>query len=371
MCDGIMKNYAITILSTQRPDDKTGVKVFCDSLERELINVGLLVVRMSHHDCSLFCKRACLLFLKLARLAGRDIQQVVSRLTIYIMARSALRRGRPQGVILAQDPITGAAATRMGLPNLVVCHFSDPIGEVIRATPLNRLAYLLLRWTLIRFLRGNRRYLVLTNAVAKVMKKYVPDAKIDIVPTICRMTDFIDPIKHEGFRMVMAGRLERLKGQDRLIRMVQKCDMGGIELHLVGDGPDRHYLENLACELGIANKVKFWGFVERPEDVFRQCDLYIHASHMECMPLAPLEAIFSGIPAWCYEFPGYNDCGLFDGMPHISQSTTPEELARLVMQYSAIGIEGTRHLLNRQQDKARQFKGSVAITRYLELCGNV
>lgn len=364
-------NRAITILSTQRPGDKTGVRVFCDSLERELAKSVLHVDRMTHHDCSVLCQKACVFLLKMSRLAGRAMQQVVARWTIYLMAMSALRRKRPTGVVLAQDPITGAAASRLGLPTLVVCHFSDPVEEILRATPMKRVSACFLRRLMQVFLETNHHYLVLTASVARVMKRYVPNAKIDIVPTICRLPDFLEPIPHEGFRVVMAGRLERLKGQERLIRILPMCGTGDVELHLVGDGPDRQYLENLASELGVASKVKFWGFVEQPEDVFRQCDLYIHASHMECMPLAPLEAIFSGVMAWCYEFPGYNDSGLFDGVPQIPQSITPEALARLVVQFCSMQQDEKKMLSGLQKSKAEQFRGCVAVERYIELCGNI
>ena len=364
-------NRAITILSTQRTDDKTGVRVFCDSIERELTKYGLQVDRISHHDCSTLCQKVCVMLLKISRLAGRDMQQVISRWTIYSMAMSALRRKRPTGVVLAQDPITGAAASRLGLPTLVVCHFSDPIEEILRATPMKKMSAYLLHRLMQVFLKTNHHYLVLTASVAGVMKRYVPDAKIDIVPTICRLPDFLEPIPHKGFRVVMAGRLERLKGQERLIRMLPMCGTEDVELHLVGDGPDRPYLENLACELGVANKVKFWGFVINPENIFRQCDLYIHASYMECMPLAPIEAIFSGIPVWCYEFPGYNDSGLFDEMPQIPQSITPEALARLIVQFCSMKQDKKKTLFGLQKSKADQFRGCVAVERYIELCGNI
>ena len=84
--EDLMTNRAITILSTQHPDDKTVVRVFCDSLERELTRTGLYVDRMTYHDCSVLCKNICIWMLKIAHLAGRGMQYVMSRLTIYIIA---------------------------------------------------------------------------------------------------------------------------------------------------------------------------------------------------------------------------------------------------------------------------------------------
>lgn len=59
--------------------------------------------------------------------------------------------------------------------------------------------------------------------------------------------------------VVFAGRLEREKGCDGLIRAFKICIESDlkVELHIIGPGPQRSNLDKLSQDLGIANHVKF------------------------------------------------------------------------------------------------------------------
>jgi len=362
---------AITILSTQRRDDRTGVRTYCDSLEAALKGVsGCSVRRYSHHECSAAVWRRWIVLLKLSRLLGRGMQQVVQRWMIYGCAKSCIRMNKIEGLVLAQDPITGAAANRLGLKVWTTCHFSDPIEEIFRATPFSGVFRLLMRRSMRWFLAQNARYGVLTKNVAEVMRRYSPQSEINVVPTICRFDHFYEPVPHEGFRIVMAGRLEHLKGQDRLVRMMVHVKDNTVSLWLMGEGPDRAALEKLASDLGVEDRVKFLGFVEKPEDVYRQCDLYIHSSRMECMPLAPIEAVVCGVPAWCYEFPGWNDNGIFDGTPLLNDLSSLESVAGDVERFVATSAVDRRKLLESQRQVACRYLRGEAVREIMRMANH-
>lgn len=65
---------------------------------------------------------------------------------------------------------------------------------------------------------------------------------------------------------------------------------------LVGDGEERQYLETLASDLGIADRVLFKGFVPREEALsfMEQSDVFIMVSDRETFGLAYLEAMAKG-----------------------------------------------------------------------------
>src|SRR5207245_543216 len=63
-----------------------------------------------------------------------------------------------------------------------------------------------------------------------------------------------------GSGVVFVGRLRREKGPDVLIRALRESTW---PLTLVGDGPDRSRLEALARRLGVVDRVRFLGAVER------------------------------------------------------------------------------------------------------------
>jgi glycosyltransferase involved in cell wall biosynthesis len=69
-----------------------------------------------------------------------------------------------------------------------------------------------------------------------------------------------------------------------------------LELHIVGDGPERAALETLAKQLGLADMVKFLGFRSDVDALLAQSHVFVLTSLSEGIPMAILEAMKSGLP---------------------------------------------------------------------------
>jgi peptidoglycan/xylan/chitin deacetylase (PgdA/CDA1 family) len=67
--------------------------------------------------------------------------------------------------------------------------------------------------------------------------------------------------------------------------------MKNVRLLLVGDGPQRRYLENRAAELGIAHKVIFTGIRTDIAELLNIMDVYVNSSVREGVPVSLLEAM--------------------------------------------------------------------------------
>jgi L-malate glycosyltransferase len=63
-----------------------------------------------------------------------------------------------------------------------------------------------------------------------------------------------------------------------------------------GDGPERAALERQARELGLAERIVFAGFVERPGALLGALDVFALTSDTEQMPISVLEAMAVGLP---------------------------------------------------------------------------
>jgi glycosyltransferase involved in cell wall biosynthesis len=98
--------------------------------------------------------------------------------------------------------------------------------------------------------------------------------------------------------MGVVGRLSVEKGVDRAIRLVAALreDYPRLEMHLVGDGPQRTALEGLSAELGVADAVKFWGWRTDGKRFYEMMDLLLLPSHTEGLPNVVLEAMAMGVP---------------------------------------------------------------------------
>ncbi|MGB5531012.1 MAG: glycosyltransferase family 4 protein, partial [Ignavibacteriaceae bacterium] len=68
------------------------------------------------------------------------------------------------------------------------------------------------------------------------------------------------------------------------------------ELWLVGDGPTKPGMEKLVKDLGIESKVRFWGTISHPAEMYHQFSIFALSTHYEGHPLVILEAMSYGLP---------------------------------------------------------------------------
>ncbi len=102
-------------------------------------------------------------------------------------------------------------------------------------------------------------------------------------------------------RVGYVGRLESHKGVDRLVAAV--AETPGVELEVVGDGPERARLEALSTSSGVTRRVGFAGFSEQGElaDVYRRFDAVVAVpslvtpSWIEQFGRVAVEAMASGV----------------------------------------------------------------------------
>jgi len=358
----------ILLLTNQLRTDNSGMRVYGESLEAAMKAAGFAVAYLTHHDCHPFVKRLLVLLIKAVRPLGRDFQQIAVQVFIYGGALDALRTYRPSDwLVLAQDPITGSAAVRRGFSVVVTCHASDFVAEQLAAQRFSAPARGLLRRLMHAFLSRCPRYVTLTSAQAAVIRRDCPNAAISVFPTICRIRPGLPLVPHAGFRVAMMGRLEALKGQERLIEALPLVTDASCEVWLVGAGADEPRLRERAAALGVAGRVRFCGHAARPDALLRECDLYVHTSRMEAMSLSPIEAVCAGLPAWCYETPGSDDFGLFDAMPRLPQETTARQLAAEIDRWIARGPAAARAAWSAQLEKAAVFSPERVAARYVDL----
>ena len=105
------------------------------------------------------------------------------------------------------------------------------------------------------------------------------------------------PIREPGSgrRFVVAGRLARQKGIDRLLPLF--ADLGATDhLTILGDGPDRATLEAAARRLDLDERVRFAGFETTPAGWLAGADAVLIPSRWEGLPNVALEALACGTP---------------------------------------------------------------------------
>jgi glycosyltransferase involved in cell wall biosynthesis len=110
------------------------------------------------------------------------------------------------------------------------------------------------------------------------------------------------PVRHtdKGSRLIFVGRLAAVKGVGVLLDALAtlSAKYPNLRLILVGDGPDRAWLEARATVLGIAERVTITGHIA-PQDVAKrlaESDVFVMASFAEGVPVVLMEAMASELP---------------------------------------------------------------------------
>lgn len=91
--------------------------------------------------------------------------------------------------------------------------------------------------------------------------------------------------------------LKKVKGLEQIIKVLQHYPKIGYII--VGDGPERKNLENLAVTLGVFDQCLFLG--QRPNGIkyFKYFDIYMLTSYSEGFPICGIEAAQSKLPIVC------------------------------------------------------------------------
>lgn len=90
------------------------------------------------------------------------------------------------------------------------------------------------------------------------------------------------------------GRLDAMKAHDILLRALAQVE--NVQAVILGEGDQRAYLEQLAIDLGICNRVQLPGWVDHPRSYLAKFDVVAMPSRSEGFPLAMVEAMLAEKP---------------------------------------------------------------------------
>lgn len=191
--------------------------------------------------------------------------------------------------------------------------FRKPVTISARGSDVNVYKDLSLIPYLLRFaLRRADRVIAVSQALATTIQGLgIAGEKMVVVPNGVDHTRFYQEPQAdargrlglgEGQTILSIGHLTANKGFDILIRALRLLQERGsdrrITLILVGEGPKRDELENLAGNLGLADWVQFVGAVphDRLRAWYNAADVFCLASEREGWPNVVTEALACGTP---------------------------------------------------------------------------
>jgi glycosyltransferase involved in cell wall biosynthesis len=136
-------------------------------------------------------------------------------------------------------------------------------------------------------------------------------------------------VSDEQFLVGWTGRMTGVKRTDVVLRAFALLRSRGVPatLCMVGDGPDRGKIEELASELGIVRSCLFTGYQEDVGPFFAAFDVFVLPSANEGTPVTAIEALASGCPVVATRVGGVPDV-VQDGEEGVLiDPGSPEQLA--------------------------------------------
>ena len=110
-------------------------------------------------------------------------------------------------------------------------------------------------------------------------------------------------------KIVLCGSLSPVKAFDRMVRVASRLrDEGlGFVVNLIGEGPERHSLENLIAAADLNGVVNLLGFMRPPYAEMAKGDIFVSCSLTEAYPLNVCEALCLGLPIVATECAGNSE----------------------------------------------------------------
>lgn len=90
------------------------------------------------------------------------------------------------------------------------------------------------------------------------------------------------------------GRLDAMKAHEILVKAMAR--VAGVQVVILGEGDQRSALEQLAADLGVADRLTLKGWVDDPRSYLSQFDVIALPSRSEGFPLAMVEAMLAARP---------------------------------------------------------------------------
>jgi glycosyltransferase involved in cell wall biosynthesis len=229
-----------------------------------------------------------------------------------------LRRTRPDVIMSGIDPanvIAVLASTMAGVRSRCVISQRAVIRDVYRLErPRTWRAWL---WLLGLTYRRARLVICNSSAAAEevVQQLNVDPSRVAVVINsvdVDRIRMFAShPVEDSWIGdtavplIVSVGSLSKRKDMGTLLRAVARVRrMRQCNLVILGEGPERRRLEELARELGIENAVRLPGFAVNPFPWIMSADVFVSASLAEGCPNVIQQALACGTPIVATDCPG-------------------------------------------------------------------
>lgn len=269
--------------------------------------------------------------------------------------RNRLSETKPDVLIAHTNRNTASAIIAGLLRGVPVIAVEHSVAEALQSRSLQVLRFILYPFARFVFVLSSDQ-----------MGKY-PFSRTRIMPNPLPLRSLPDTISRVGrmhseavLRILFVGRLEWIKGCDRLLSILARTSVPFF-LDIVGSGSLETKLFDQAKQLGIIQKVRFWGWQRDVNRFFRETDILTITSRLEGFGIVTIEAMAYGCIPIAYNVKGGLKDIIRDGIDGylVSDGNVDEFVKRIEeVYYASDNIESVRKAA---RQRARQYlSGKIA-----------
>jgi glycosyltransferase involved in cell wall biosynthesis len=268
-------------------------------------------------------------------LANDSIYYVAPRLAAWLRrnaARFALIHAHSYHTALA--PQAALAAWAAGTPLLL-----SPYYHGGGHTPVRQALHLPYRLAGHWMVRQARKLIYISQAERALFeRRFGPGQSHLVAPCGIELAPLLAAQPHpqpEGRKIILAvGRLESYKQTDRLL-MALPLMPPEYQLVVIGNGPLRPWIEQLATELGVRDRLRLLDHVAQPELLswYRSADVFVSLSRHESFGMTLLEGAASGAAIIASNIPAHREVASYlppDRALLVDPDCAPEYLSRAI-----------------------------------------
>lgn len=224
-------------------------------------------------------------------------------------------------------------------------------------------------WQLVQAVKPLERLVVLTEADKQEWQK-AGCRNVTVIPNPCALSNAQCTMHNaQKAKTVLAvGRLHEQKGFDMLLQAWQAIEKKYPEwtLRIVGEGPQRAELEMQMKSLQLQHVT----FVGRAADVtkeYAEASLFVLSSRYEGLPLALIEAMWSGVSCVAFDCPQGPAELLADGRGWLVPASDVEKLAEQILYAIAHPDEAQDRAQKAQAYAQATYSEEIIMPRWVEI----
>jgi glycosyltransferase involved in cell wall biosynthesis len=225
---------------------------------------------------------------------------------------------------------------RQNQPQLISSHlnkaslFSGIIGRLLNIPVVSHVHGM----NNLTYYRNSARLIPVSSGVeSHLLTQGVRPEKVNVIKNcINKRAETAKSLSGQPLKICIVAKLHKNKGHEWAIKTIleNSATLPKLELHIIGDGPERQNLEKLVKERDRYGIVKFHGFIAEPEALIRQMHLALLPSLGEGIPLSLLEAMSLGLPCIATGVGGIPEIISNDVNGLLIEHHAPETLAKAI-----------------------------------------